>query len=408
MRIRYYGHVGQRTGYGVAAQHLCRALARQPEVDLDIFPDFTRFDPELLPEDLRTLVGEAAPRPDVVIVHSLPADCARIRDAAYRDGSLDGAVGRRPVRCVAYTTWEGTTPSPALEDLASFHQIWVPSRPTQKVIRSLWHEGSATAEGVVKVIPHCYDPATYDRPQLPTGLLSGNLTGYRFYWIGAWSQRKNPQGLIRAFAAEFTRADNVSLHLHSSGVAPAAVHMAMGSTGLPSGNGIANLTEAGARECLPRLTFNAEHLSEKAMYDLHRGNDCFVTASRGESWNLPAFEALLAGRHVIAPMHQGSDEFLGLTSANLYSSYETFAYLDAMVVPSGEPGQAKVVVAGASGMTSRTKWLEPNLVHLARAMRDAYTKRTRTIELNANYNLASTFGYDAVAKKALTALQELL
>lgn len=403
MRIRYYGHVGQRTGYGVAATHLCKALARQPEVDLDIFPDFTRFDRDEIPGDLLQLVTEAAPRPDVVIVHSLPADCSRIRDAAYRDGSLDGAVGRRPVRCVAYTTWEGTTRSPALEDLASFDQIWVPSRPTQQVIRSLWHEGSLTAEGVVKVIPHCYDPDRFY-----TGFHREPRDDYRFYWIGAWSQRKNPQGLIRAFAAEFTRADNVSLHLHSAGVAPAAVYMAMGSTGLPSGNGVTGLTSAGERECLPKITFNAEHLSEKAMCDLHRDNDCFVTASRGEAWNLPAFEAMLAGRHVIAPMRQGSDDFLGLTSANLYSNYETFAYLDAMVVPSGEPGQAKVVVAGASGMTSRTKWLEPNLVHLARAMRDAYTKRTRTIELNANYDLASTFGYDAVAKKSLTALQELL
>jgi hypothetical protein len=60
---------------------------------------------------------------------------------------------------------------------------------------------------------------------------------------------------------------------------------------------------------------------------------------------------------------------------------------------------------GAQGLTSRSLWLEPNLSSLADAMRSAFESQNRTLKIN--YNVAERFGYAAVAKLVLDALELL-
>src|SRR6185295_1274929 len=130
---------------------------------------------------------------------------------------------------------------------------------------------------------------------------------FKFYYVGAWTQRKNPTGVIRAFCHAFTRADPVQLLLQCSGASLESIAAAAGSSGMGS-------------ERAPSIRPSVAPLTDEGILDLHRTADCFVTASRGEAWNLPAFDAMLAGRHVIAPRGQGSDDFLEDTSAALYFS----------------------------------------------------------------------------------------
>lgn len=365
MLVRYYGHMQQRTGYGRAALDMARALQRAG-VTLDV----------------RT-IGPPGPQPfsacdgtpDAVIVHTLPGDCTRVLRAT--------GLGRgdRP-RLVAYTTWEAlSAPSEITEALFSeFDQVWVPSGanaaalcPRQRPCPQL------------HVIPH-----TFDERIIRDARPSKDSKLYRFLWVGAWTARKNPLGLIRAFALAFTAQDQVELVMHSPGCSLETFAHALASTGCDQAD-------------LPRMTLSAQSLDDEVMSVLYASADAFATASRGEAWNLPAFESLLAGKHVITQYGLGSDDYLLNTSADLVDGIESPAQVD-VTVTSCEDGSVTMRRVGAQGLTSRCLWSEPMLPALADAMVTCVDNDVRSIAVN--YDVAEKFGYAAVANLVLSTLEK--
>jgi len=318
--------------------------------------------------------------PDAIIVHTLPGDCHRVLE-------LEGLERGAGPKLVAYTTWEAlTAPPEVLQPLVeSFDEIWVPSAPVAAALATALPHTSAHGEPeIIKVIPHCYDDSR-KRPQTTPD----NGERFRFYWVGAWTARKNPQGLIRAFALAFAAGSRAELVLHSPGCSMDTFVAALAATGLQQHE-------------LPTITLSNQHLDEAALAQLHARSDCFVTAARGEGWNLPAFDAMLTGRHVISQYGLGSDEFLVGTSADLIDGLESPAQVDVAFARSGD-GSISVKTTGAQGLSARSLWLEPNLCSLADAMRSALDSRKNTIKID--YNVAERFGYAAVAKLVLDALE---
>ena len=47
---------------------------------------------------------------------------------------------------------------------------------------------------------------------------------------------------------------------------------------------------------MARVIPRDRYIDDQALFALHAKSDCFVSASRGEAWNLPAFDAMLAGK----------------------------------------------------------------------------------------------------------------
>lgn len=368
MRIRYYGHLQQETGYGRAALDLASALARAGH-QLEVRTIGPRPEAWTPPAGFASGPGT----PEVVIVHTLPGDCPRVLE-------LEGLRRGAGPKLVAYTTWEALSAPPDLVSalIAGFDQVWVPSWATAAAFKADKPGGES-----VHVLPHCFDESVY-RP-----LASGNGFVYRFYWIGAWTARKNPSGLIRAFALAFGPGDPVELVLHSPGCPPDSFALALAQTGLDQSD-------------LPRIALSNRHVSADTVARMHVEADCFVTAARGEAWNLPAFDAMLAGRHVIAQRGLGSDDFLQHTSAELINGWEAPAMVD-VVASRSDDASITMKTVGAQGLTSRSCWLEPDLWALSEAMRWAVQRRTRTIDLA--YDPAERFGYAAVAKLALDMLE---
>lgn len=374
MKIRYYGHNGSGTGYGRAADEMVEALAAAG-ADVEVRPlgpassrastaRFYRHDAELT-------------MPDVVIVHTLPLDIGRAI------GALPSEVLELPH--VAYTTWEALQVPPAVvRSVREADALWVPSEVTRHAFEN------ATRDLQVRVMPHAYDESrdyeyTGERPERP----------FTFYYVGAWTARKNPGGLIRAFCSEFTRGDDVQLLLQCRGVSREMLAGALAATGLPQD------------EC-PRVQISGKDLSEPELWGLHGAmGDVFVSATRGEAWNLPAFEAMLARRHVIVPAGQGSNDFLDDTSALRVGWHPAPAFVDVRVIPpqpEAAPGTMGIQIVGAQGLTSRCQWQEPDLAELALHMRNAYQMRHRTLDVH--YDVAAEFGRKAVGQRALALLQE--
>jgi glycosyltransferase involved in cell wall biosynthesis len=262
-----------------------------------------------------------------------------------------------------------------------FDRVWTPS--------SIGADLMQVPGVITQVMPHCFDERSLEerrRPRNPTY----DDGKFKFYYVGAWTCRKNPDGVIRAFTRAFMRTDPVTLIVRSLYASEEAFAIAWHRTGLAKTS--------------PHIIFSSKPATDAAIIALHRDADCFVTATRGEGWNLPAFEAVLAGRHVISPANLGSDEFLADTSAFRYRGYPAPAGVDVTVKDAGE-NAIQLEVVGAQGQTALTNWREPDLLHLAAAMRETYDKRTR--DLTINYNLADRFGYATVGKLCATYLEAL-
>lgn len=350
MKVRYYGHVGQSTGYGRAASDLCMALLGAG-VELEIRPlsppNKRVFDDAYLP--LARLVrteGQLDPRPDAVIVHTTPVDCNTVRGVV-----MDGPT-RTDAPWIAYTTWEALTRPPMLRAaLYDFQQVWHPSRANAEAL---------AARGPAKILPHCFDPATFEARRSRPARPRANPERYAFYFVGAWSERKAPDALVDTFIETFSKFEPVHLFIHSAGADVALIDKALDRVVATSGAGSTH--------------FSHGHVSEDDVLRMHTTYDCFVTASKGEAWNLPCFDAMLAGRQIIAPLGQGSDDYLAGTDAGIY------------------------------GTNQGRMWTEPDLGMLSIAMRKMFASRLR--DLTVEYDPRTRYGYPAVAQLAITYLSE--
>lgn len=382
MKIRYYGHVGVSTGYGHAANETCMAILAAG-LDLEISTDGQELPARYLP--LAACIRserDLSPAPDVIIVHTLPLDCGRLLQGAQLRATCPRAW------CIAYTTWEGVSAIPVslCGSLALFDQVWAPSEVTADAFRvglEAHRDLNDPAPPRAFVMPHAHDE---EREWPHPEPLDADST-YSFLYVGAWSHRKNVEGLLRAYVRVFGRTDNVELVLAAAGANPSACEVAMLSTGVP-------------RDEWPAVRLICDRLPEAEIRALHSACACFVTATRGEAWNLPAFDAMLSGRHIIAPRSMGHDDFLRTTNAALYPSQLAPGGGEMRLVYRADapPGQLAVQYLGTQGMTVRSVWLEPCLVTLSNLMRYAYDKRISLLEKPTDPRFVYGYGRRAVGQ----------
>jgi len=164
------------------------------------------------------------------------------------------------------------------------------------------------------IIPHALQPELLDTPVKevqpdfapklhpyvgPEDLK--HTTPVLFYYVGGWNDRKNVHGLLQAyFATGWTPADPVELVIHS---------VASGGD-MEAQKAHAFITQtqfAALRDSLPS-PYDApivRVLTDQKPYSwvckLHQINHVFITATRGEGFCLPAWEAAAAGNMVVLP-----------------------------------------------------------------------------------------------------------
>lgn len=391
MLLRYYGHFDAQTGYGRAARDLANALYRYAGWQLDC----RHLGPQGITQGLANATGTDSP--DVVLVHALPGNCGRVLEA---EGYFDGNPAKGPP-LVAYTTWEATRffhkwvlPRDAGGwDGLRFDALWMPWQKTLDRI-----DAQKTAW-----IPHTYDPASWPARPAPRDRARplrtiGPADALRFYWMGAPSTRKNPFGAVRAFSAAFAGGDEkVAFILHGP-ISPRDWAHLMAMTG------------ADPKWLMEHVFLSSGSLDEAAIPGFHLEHDVFVTASRGEAWNLPAFEAALTGNWVIAPMGQGSDAFLNVRNSSRTTplGYEP-AWQDAVVLEMDDAAggkRAHVKVTGLQGLDpSLHSWDVPNIEQTALAMRHCYAANCVGPRRPEDY---SVYSYPEVAKTVVKALEDVL
>jgi glycosyltransferase involved in cell wall biosynthesis len=153
-------------------------------------------------------------------------------------------------------------------------------------------------------VPYPYFP---DDPHLALAPQTGEPRV--FYWIGRWEPRKAPHNLIKAFLQAF-------------GPGEAELHLKLGPVpwpGYPEPEDwlVEELSDPAIEAKWPLLSLvhQGVHIhrgrwpSERVMA-LHASGHIYVSASRGEGLDLPAFAAKLAGRRVVTTDSGGPRDFL--------------------------------------------------------------------------------------------------
>lgn len=322
MRIHYYGHQSKETGYGRAAREYIDALDLVDDAEIKAFP-------------LVEVRGGFPHNDDVNVFHGTPAQLEEL--VKFGLPSV--------VKNVALTTWETSfLPESLARALSAYDLIIVPSRFCQSVIEPTM---SAIGGNRFQVVPHCYDPNDWkirrrdpDRP-------------FTFYSIGAFSERKNVMGVLKAYLHAFTKADKTRLVIIAEGVQFEAIKMLLKLSNVPEDE-------------LPALLVPDQALTQAEIIKLHQESDCFVSATRAEGFGLGMFEAAIMGNHVIAPGYGGQEEFL--------SEHAFWWPVRFQMTP--------VFGGGPRGANAHQLWADPDLSHLSRLMRTVREERPRDREFS--------------------------
>lgn len=211
---------------------------------------------------------------------------------------------------------------------------------------------------------------------------------FNFYSIFEWTERKNPDALLRAYWSEFNEKDKVALIIKTY----------LDDFSFPKRREIS--AAVGAIKSALGLDYYApvylyrDLMLRQQVYRFHKSFDCFVSAHRGEGWGIPQMEAMLLGRPIISTNLGGIHEYLTDNK-------------DAILLPC-----EMVPVQN----TRNTQWYLPDqnwgqikIEDLRKAMRWVYGNRKAAAKIgkNATNTVRKEFSLEAVGKKMLARLQEI-
>ena len=236
-------------------------------------------------------------------------------------------------RNILYPLWElPEWPEGLAPQLASFDQIWAPSRFIAEALGPRFHGP------VVTLPPPMVLPAIPTCQRADFGLPSDRFLFYFFFDYSSFVARKNPQAVVAAFraCAELMKPARIGLVLKSMGE---------------------GYNQADRRR-LTKLIAGADNifpidvvLDRADMMGLQSVCDCFVSLHRSEGFGLGIAEAMALGKPVVATNFGGAAELLAPDRA---------CPIGHRLVPVA-PGQ----YPGGKGQF----WADPNIEEAAAAMR---------------------------------------
>jgi glycosyltransferase involved in cell wall biosynthesis len=237
-------------------------------------------------------------------------------------------------RFIVYQPWEyGFAPTAWIERMNSdVYEVWAPS----KFVRDVYVRSGVDA-GKVAVVQLGVDPHRF-RPEAAPFTLRTRKT-FKFLYVGGTIERKGFDLLLRAYAAEFTAADDVCLVVKDFFYGPYGREL---------------VRELRRDPRAPEVAYGYGTLSPDRIPGLFTACDCYVQPYRGEGFGLPIAEAMACGLPVIVT---------GAGAALDYCTEET-----AFLVPAREVEYPYEWPEELPTVRPAT-WLEPDEAELRHLMR---------------------------------------
>ena len=236
------------------------------------------------------------------VFHSLPFLREQICPASLREHANATDVGKHTI---IYTSWERDRVYPQIiDELKTVAQVWVPCQANKKAFVD-----SGMPSDQVRVMPYPYDPAacTIAAPR-GSDLVPSDR---RFYHIGKWEPRKNQHQLLGAFLIAFSPKDRAALTIKTSGFGSTWTGYPTVEESVEFWLDDSRVKDRGWTEKdLNRLVrIIDKRLSDADIQELHKRNNIYISSGLGEAWDIPAFDAKLAGNRLVYVGFGGSEDY---------------------------------------------------------------------------------------------------
>lgn len=231
------------------------------------------------------------------------------------------------------TVFERTSLSAAeISILKKFGQVWVASKKDRAMLLAAGLESSR-----VKWVPICFYE---DDPLLKLRGKPRKNGPVRCYHIGKWEARKAHHELLGVFLRTFKPGEATFFFKTSTtapdfGDYPSSPEESLGRWAedeVVKGNGW------NAATINKNLRFIRERISQDKIVELHEIGDIYLSLSRGEGFDMPAFDSQLAGNKLVYTPSGGPQDFAspdavqvpstGLVEANPFYGWKNGSYID--------------------------------------------------------------------------------
>lgn len=360
MNIKFVSPALDYSGYGECSRHYIGAmLAAKINLTCRI-PKYTKEQSDY--DNLGKIANQLEDKPlnyGIVVVHTTPDQFKRYAEEDKYN--------------IGMCFWEtDTIPPDFAQGCMAMDEIWTGSEFNAQAIRN------AGVDKPIHIIPEAIDADIQTSKIKP--YKSKADKSYTFYSIFEWTERKNPDALLRAYWQEFTEKDNVSLviktYLDDFTVAKRReISQAIGSI----------KTQCELDYYAPVYLYR-DLMNRSQIYRLHKSFDCFVSTHRGEGWGIPQMEAMLMGKPIISSDLGGIHEYL--TNKK-----------DAVLLPVSMTSVTNT--RNNSWYLPEQKWGAVDIKDVREAMRWVYEHKDQASKIgtNAAKTVNKEFSFEAVGKK---------
>lgn len=374
--IKYLGPVLDGSGYAEFARNFICAIHKRKDADITVEQvsyESCRVDHGKQGKIVSSLTNKKIDY-DVKIINAIPDALPKYAEKGKKN--------------IAFTMFEATRiPDVWVKCLNKYAQAcFVPCKWNKEVFED------SGVEIPVHVVPPGVDVETYKDLDTITPVTMSNLPQGQicFYSIFQWTERKNPNGLLKSYWSAFENVDDVCLVLKTYGANDSPTQQKALK------EGIRNLRSQVRLKKHPKIIFIGNILTRKEILGLHKACDCFVLPHRAEGFGLPHIEAMAMGNPVISTGFSGNMDFMDCENSYLLD-YQMTPVAHMPWIPYYEGDMM---------------WAEPDLGQLIDTMRTVYTSLKKDNDarnkgkLGREYVLKN-FNWSVSARKFMTACRKV-
>lgn len=244
----------------------------------------------------------------------------------------------------------------------------------------------------VKSVPQAVQTEKYKKKYKEVDFGTSDVD-FKFYFIGDINDRKNLKSIIKCYYRTFNAGSNTMLFIKVKKFSMSSQALDAHCRQICSdiqkemriySNGMQYAS----------VKFITANTDEDFIYSLHQYCDCFIGASHGEAWSLPAFDAMCFGSTPICSDEGGPKEFIDKKNKN------TGTLIEGQYGICNEQNGAFPHI-----FTGSELWFDPSEEHLCNAMKYYYDNKSIK-DINNCHNFGNSFSLKEVGKKMKELLYE--
>lgn len=376
-------------GMNKHAREQVRALATTGlPIQLQSFGERVILNQELCEEAKRVeyLASVSFTRTAIAIKQLIPFSPQQLKDTMYPVGIRNFMTAEQQrnlwASTILYTSWErDRVHKDYVKFMNTLGQVWVPCYANVDAFVK-----SGVAREKVKWVPYAYHPDTAQAAPWGPEVQFSEGSPRRFYSIGKWEPRKNQHNLIGAFLLAFTPKDKASLFIKTSGFGLTWAQYPTCEQSLQYWMDHPEVKVRGwTKEQFDRLIRIVDKkLPESDIRQIHLKNNIYVSAGLGEAWDIPAFEAKLAGNRLVYVGFGGPQDYAEIQDIKVWQGEMTLVHPGYMWEP-------------------EARWAKVSVQELAAGLQKARPRPERVVPMD----YFTGFGYVRTGRLMGNLIQEL-